>query len=732
VSYGDRRNEQHPRYRFGAFALDLERGFLRHADTDVPLRPKAFDALAYLVAHPGKLVTKAELIAAVWPATSVTDNSLSHCLLEIRRALGDDAQQLIRTVARRGYVFAAPVVVEAEAARPHFGRSAPDPPAPREAVPPVSSRQGWRTAGLLAAPAFALSVLLFLWRAVPPGSNFTYTELTHLTDSATNPALSPDGRMVAFVRGANTFLDTGQVYVQLLPDGEPVQLTRDDHQKMAPAFSPDGLRIAYTVYSESGTWETWTVPVLGGQPQLMMANAAALSWVRDDQVLFSQITRGLHMTVVTATTARADVRDVYVPPTDRMAHRSAASPDGRWVLVSSEMNASGWLPCRLVPMDGSDTGRSVGPPDTPCTHAAWSPDGRWMYFSAATRAGFRTWRQKFPDGTPVQMTHGAAEEEGLALWPDGRSLVSSVGVAVSSVWVHDAGIERQITSEGFAHLPSFSRDGKMLYFLQRVSDKQHWAAGELWAIELAAGTRRRLLPGMSMAQYEVSADDTRVVFARTDSNSEGVWVAQLDGHLPPVRISSQADTRALWGPDGDVIFEERQDQGKYLVRSRADGLRVGTITPDPIINLESVSPDRRWALVWPAGDDRDRMLAYPLDRGPGVQICERCNDGDGGPGRGRTPPSLMWSPDGGFIYARFGWSPSNPALDAGRTYVVTLPHANGLPPPFAGEAGLASNPGVRVTPRWGIFPGPRPTLYAYTQAVTHRNLYRIAISDLSR
>lgn len=735
MSRGDHDNEMpRGRYRFGAFTFDLERGFLRRDDTEVQLRPKAFDALAYLVARHGKLVTKAELIAAVWPATSVTDNSLSHCLLEIRRALGDDSQQLIRTVARRGYVFAAPVTAEQESARPDRGRSASDlHPKPREADTPVRiRRQGWRATGLLAAPALALGGLLFLRPAVPPGSNITYTELTHLTDSATNPALSPDGRMVAFIRGANTFLDAGQIYVKLLPDGEPVQLTRDDRLKMAPAFSPDGSRIAYTIYTESGAWETWTVPVLGGQPQLMIANAAALTWVKEDQVLFSQILRGMHMTVVTATAARANVRNVYVPPKDRMAHRSAASPDGQWVLVSSEMNASGWLPCRLVPMDGSDPGRIVGPPHIQCTHAMWSPDGRWMYFSAATRAGFRTWRQEFPNGTAAQMSFGVAEEEGLAVWPDGRSLVSSVGVTVSSVWVHDAGTERQITSEGFAHLPSFSRDGKALYYLQRVSDKQHWAAGELWAIELASGTRRRLLPGMSMAQYEVSADGRRVVFARTDPNSEGVWVAQLDGHLPPTRISSQADTRALWGPDGDVIFEERQREGKHLVRARPNGLHVGTITSGPIINLESVSPDRRWALVWPAGDDRDRMLAYPLDGGQSIQICEHCNDGDGGPERGRTPPALMWSPDGQFIYARFEWSASNPTLDTGRTYVVNLPNANGLPPPFAGEAGLASKPGVRVIPRWGIFPGPRPTLFAYTQAVTHRNLYRVASSDFSR
>lgn len=720
-------------YRFGAFTLDLERGFLQRGDAEIPLRPKAFHTLTYLVARRGRLVTKAELIATVWPDTSVTDNSLSHCLLEIRHALGDDSQQLIRTVARRGYVFTAPVATDERSSRADLDPLAPDyRPATVDAEPAVRiSGSAWRGAAFLAVPAVALGGLLYLRPPAPPGSNIAYAQLTHLTDAATSPALSPDGSMAAFIRGANTFLDPGQVYVKLLPGGEPVQLTDDERLKMAPAFSPDGSRVAYTVSTGSG-WETWMVPVLGGRPQLMMANAAALTWVDNDQVLFSQVTRGMHMTVVTATAARAGVRDVYVPPQDRMAHRSAASPDGRWVLVSSEMNASGWLPCRLVPMDGSHAGRIAGPPDTQCTHAAWSPDGRWMYFTAATPTGFRTWRQAFPDGTPTQMTLGPAEEEGLAIWPDGRSLVTSVGTTVSSVWVHDAGIERQITSEGFAHLPSFSGDGTMLYYLERVSDTPHWAAGGLWEIELASGARRRLLPGVSIAQYDLSADGTRVVFARTDPGNECVWVAPLDGHAPPSRISAQADTRALWGPDGDVIFEEQQGDDKHLVRATAHGSRVRTITSSPIVNLESVSPDRRWALVWPAGDDRDRMLAYPLDGGDSVHVCDRCNDGDGSPGRGRTPPALMWAPDGRQMYARFEWPPSNPALDSGRTYVVPLSHANALPPSFAGEAGLAAIAGVRIIPRWGIFPGPRPNLYAYTRALTHRNLYRVTIPDPGR
>src|SRR5881396_1495155 len=100
---------RHRQYQFGDFTLDLESGFLRRDGVEVGLRPKAFDVLTYLVERHGRLVTKAELIDAIWPDAAVTDNSLAQCLAEIRRALADESQQTIRTVARRGYVFAAPV-----------------------------------------------------------------------------------------------------------------------------------------------------------------------------------------------------------------------------------------------------------------------------------------------------------------------------------------------------------------------------------------------------------------------------------------------------------------------------------------------------------------------------------------------------------------------------------------------------------------------------------------------
>ena len=87
-----------------------------------------------------------------------------------------------------------------------------------------------------------------------------YIQLTNFADSATSLALSPDGKMLAFIRGEGTFFSDGQIYVKMLPDGEPVQLTNEPASKLGPVFSPDGTRIAYTHF-EGWAWDTWIVPV---------------------------------------------------------------------------------------------------------------------------------------------------------------------------------------------------------------------------------------------------------------------------------------------------------------------------------------------------------------------------------------------------------------------------------------------------------------------------------------
>jgi TolB-like protein/DNA-binding winged helix-turn-helix (wHTH) protein len=96
-------------YCFEAYTLDLKRGCLRKVDREIDLRPKSFEVLRHLVENAGRLVSKDELVKVVWPDVIVTDESLTQCVSEVRRALGDGEQRLIKTVPRRGYLFAAPV-----------------------------------------------------------------------------------------------------------------------------------------------------------------------------------------------------------------------------------------------------------------------------------------------------------------------------------------------------------------------------------------------------------------------------------------------------------------------------------------------------------------------------------------------------------------------------------------------------------------------------------------------
>ncbi len=94
---------------FGEFTLDRARGMLLRSGVEVRLRPQSFAVLCYLAEHTGRLVTRAEVFSAVWGHTVVTDDSLTQCLIEIRRALPDPMHELIRTVPKRGYILELPV-----------------------------------------------------------------------------------------------------------------------------------------------------------------------------------------------------------------------------------------------------------------------------------------------------------------------------------------------------------------------------------------------------------------------------------------------------------------------------------------------------------------------------------------------------------------------------------------------------------------------------------------------
>src|SRR5215831_3062693 len=99
----------HQIHSFDNFTLDLTRGCLLRDGEEIKLRPQTFATLKFLVENSGRLISKDELIKAVWPEWNASDNQLARCLSEVRLALGDEAQHYLKTVPRRGYIFDARV-----------------------------------------------------------------------------------------------------------------------------------------------------------------------------------------------------------------------------------------------------------------------------------------------------------------------------------------------------------------------------------------------------------------------------------------------------------------------------------------------------------------------------------------------------------------------------------------------------------------------------------------------
>ncbi len=576
----------------------------------------------------------------------------------------------------------------------------------------------WASAAVAALALIAVVGTVLYLRKVGAGKAGTgkWEQLTFFTDSAVYPALSPDGRMLTYLRGEDTFLGQGNVYVQMLPTGDPVQLTHDDQTKLRPEFSPDGTKIAYGTVDP---WDIWEVGVLGGEPRLMLRNASSLSWIEGGKrLLFSEMKNGMHMGVVTTDEGRGESRDVFVPEGNRsMAHHSYLSPDQKWVLIVMMNEQGSLVQCRVVPFDGSGKQQLVGPDGGECRGGAWSPDGRWVYVSAKKDGEFHIWRQRFPQGDLEQVTSGPTQEEGIAMAADGKSFITSVGTTDSSIWIHDKQGERQLSSEGNATSPKFSNDGTKLYYLNRSGRE---AKTELWRMDLKSGKNDRLLPGYDVEskgfwkEYSVSRDDKHVAFAMKDEKGTShIWIAATDHRGSPVKLASKGneDTPLLL-PNGEVIYRESRDGKNYVYERSVEGGEEKQVVEEPILELVEVSPDGRWVVVEVSENQNleypYRTVAYPVAGGAAVTLC-------------RTLCGVGWDANGAHLLINL------------RDAAFFVPTEKGLGlPPLRAEGIEVSGELKKLVKNGGsgwlvVESAVSPEVYAFTRTRVRRNLYRIAV-----
>jgi DNA-binding winged helix-turn-helix (wHTH) protein/Tol biopolymer transport system component len=713
--------------RFGQFELDLRTRQLTKNGSKIRLSQQPVQVLSLLLEAPGEIVTREEFRRRLWSSDVFVDfdHGLNKSIQKLRDALGDsaDSPRYIETIPRIGYRFIA-LANETRESVELPSETRVFEPATAPALPlggriARNRRARWI---LLAVFAVVCVVLAFgsmaLYR-LRHRLRERYIQLTDFTDSAVAPALSPDGHMVAFIRGGNGFLTSDQIYIKMLPNGEARRVTDDARPKYGLAFSPDGAEIAYTVL-ETSVFSTYEVSALGGEPHLLLKNAAGLVWLDLQHLLFSEIRTGIHLGVVTATRTRAGLREIYFPAHERgMAHYSFPSPDRHWALVV-EMDGNGdWAPCRLVALDSQSQPRLVGPTGA-CTSAGWSPDGSWMYFTAAVEGRSHIWRQHFPEGEPEQITFGPTEEDGVAVEPKGQALITSVGVHESAIWIHNGSNERPLSSEGevvgWSSPPAFSPDASVVYYLLRRGESSD---AELWRTVVDSGKSDAVFPGISMIDFDISPDGKQVVYTTpARDGTMQLWIATVDRSSPAMEVNVSGVRSPHFGAGGQILVQQTEGNANYLEQINSDGSHRSKIFPYPIGEFQSVSPGRRWATVeTPRAPDTSlpAIVAVPLAEGVPQRIC--------------APLCLTrWSTDGKFLFVSVEESSRT---SPGRSLAIPVGPGESLPDLPVGGIPPMAEPrvvqGAESVGRGELVPGKDPEHYAWVNTTVHRNLYQISL-----
>ena len=304
------------------------------------------------------------------------------------------------------------------------------------------------------------------------------------------------------------------------------------------------------------------------------------------------------MVVATSTEVQTEAREVYELRQSRTSgHRSYLSPDHRWVLIVRRGDeTSEFGRCLVVPFDGKGA-TEVGVPGVPCTGAAWSPDGRWMYLELlGAGLSAHIWRERFPDGRPEQITSGPTVEHGIAVAPDGKSFITSVGSTRFSVWVHDAKGDRPLSSEGMGWLDqdSFASDGNRVYYMLL-------APGRLWVADLSTGSNEEVFPGLTgLVSYAISRDGRFAALVRSDEpgGTRELWIGALDRTSAPRRIEPVDGDHAVFGPRHNLYFVKKAPGGvKAVYRIDYETGHQEEAVAGPVDDLNAVSPSGDWAVV---------------------------------------------------------------------------------------------------------------------------------------
>lgn len=503
-------------HKFGPFTLDPVAKVLFRDGEPVQLTRKAVETLLVLVENAGRVLTKEEIMRAVWPDRVVDEANLAQNIAVIRKALAAEkgSPASIETFPGRGYRLEGPV----DRAGETVAEPAPPVAPPVAPAPPAARRPAWILPGIA---ILVIGAALLAWKFgssdVAPDVPFRVVPVTRLPGKEYQPALAPGGKQIAFL-SAEDGTAPPSVWVQDVDGSNARQVSKAGGHHSSPAWSPDGTSLAFLRVQR-----TFTEVIVAGKEERIAARLEGPSYGYDYRML-------------------------------------DWSPDGQWLMVSHR---------GLVLIDaGSGERKEL---TRPAEGAAGDVDPRFLpdgsgvsFLRLLHRAQQEIFTLPLTGGEPKQITKF------------GKRISAHDWAGKSIVFASDRGGDFRLWRESaplgiYSEFPiqfSIARKGGALAYSTLQQDRN------IWRLDLESLTWKRLIASSGQdasPQYSPAGD--RICFRSDRSGEEQLWVANADGG-GAVRVT-RASTRpsvGRWSPDASSIVFNTPETGEIFVASSRDGV----------------------------------------------------------------------------------------------------------------------------------------------------------------
>lgn len=543
-------------FYIGDWYVEPQLNRISGADGTMSLEPRTMKVLLQLAKATPGVVTREELLELVWVDALVTEHSLTIAISDLRKLFGDTPRKpaYIETIRSVGYRLIAPVRFDVDVpavslAEPVmlYAGDGMSGDGSFNVMPgqPAKTASGWRTPWYVAVPVLCC-VLLVLFLVFVPQNNTMHTTidrvqpLTTLSGVEISPAFSPDGGRVAFV----VFPDSGdvsQIFVQQIGEAQPVRLTDEVGAELLPAWSPDGEHIAYLWYGRDGC-ALHKIPAFGGKGLKIIDSACALggmNWLPDGKGL-----------VVSVPGEKDESQHLVVVDFDTMEQQPVTSP--------------------LATYAGDMTPR-------------FSPDGTTLAFVRAIDGTTRDiylldWQNQ--DTAPVRLTQDGVNITGFDWTSDGEAIVFASnreqrhGLWKTAVTGKYSPVLIRAVSVDDPGSVVLDRTGSRLVYTDWTYEINTWRI-PLNEVNSQAMPETPTIASTRSDFHPAASSNGRIAFVSTRSGNSEIWVADEMGQ-EEVRLTtmkSQATRFPSWSPDGQfIVFEAQRDgQSDVFVVDAAGG-----------------------------------------------------------------------------------------------------------------------------------------------------------------